>query len=96
MTVLTVLRIILNKLYGVFLMIRIASFRKEDHRGKTLFSDGTFISEVHAMNMTFPWCVNFDHLAEEAFFRYIHYKVSFFSPYYAVLFERISLCIAHT
>ena len=53
MTVLTVLRIILNKLYRVFLMIRIASFRKEDHRGKTLFSDGTFISEVHAIEHDF-------------------------------------------
>jgi len=48
------------------------------------------------MNMTYPWYVNFDHLAEEAFFRYLHYKVSFFPPYYAVFFERISLCIAHT
>lgn len=96
MTVLKVLRIILNKLYDIFLIIRTASFRKEDHRGKTLFSDGTFISKVHAMNMTYPWYVNFDHLAEEAFFRYLHYKVSFFPPYYAVFFERISLCIAHT
>lgn len=77
-------------------MIRITSFRKEDHRGKTLFSDSAFISKVHVINMTYSWCVNFDHLAEEAFFRSFLYKVSFFPPYYAVLFERKSLGIAHT